>query len=322
MQFPVPDPLVVLVGPTAVGKTQISIELALRLNGEIISADSRLFYQGMDIGTAKPSRTKRELVPHYMIDIAKPDEIWNVSQFQKQAYLYIDEILAKNRFPILVGGTGQFIKAVVEGWTIPRQKPNPNLRVILENWAHEIGEDNLYKKLIVLDPLAAVNIEPRNVRRTIRAIEVIFETGYLFSSQRNKKTPRYNIKILGINRPRIDLYSRIDQRIDNMLNNGFEDEVRRLLLQGYSPQLPSLSAIGYHEIINFIIGKTTLEEAVTLIKRRSRLLVRRQANWFKPTDPSIHWFEVSSQVVDQMTEYIISGEGWKKNEKINSFATK
>ncbi len=286
-------PLIVLLGPTAVGKTEIAIRLAESMNAEIVSADSRLFYRGMDIGTAKPSAEDRRRVPHYLIDVANPDEVWSLAVFQTQARAAVSGILARGRLPLLVGGTGQYLRAVTQGWQPPRIEPDPSLRLALENWAGQIGPDGLHQRLAVLDPAAARQIDPRNLRRTVRALEVIFTSGQLFSAQRILAPSPYRLLQLGLIRPRLELYARIDARIAGMLESGLVAEVHGLLERGISPESPAFSAIGYHEIAAHLGGETSLAEAVKLIQRRTRTYVRRQANWFKPDDPEIHWFQAS-----------------------------
>ena len=300
-------PLVILLGPTAVGKTEISIQLAERLNGEIVSADSRLFYRGMDIGTAKPTLAEQQRVHHHLIDVANPDQTWSLALFQQEARLAIAAILSHGRLPLLVGGTGQYIRAAIQGWDLPKALPNPRLRAILEGWAAAISQDGLHSRLGALDPVAAAQIDPRNLRRTVRALEVILITGGRFSEQRLSGQLHYDCLQLGLARPRPELYARIDARIDAMLAGGLVDEVQGLLRQGYPPELPTLSAIGYREIIAYLQGKTSLEEAVMLIKRATRVFVRRQANWFKTNDPAIHWFYPESQTVEEMVAEIT---GW------------
>ncbi len=303
-------PLIVIVGPTAVGKTEVSLRLAERLNGEIVSADSRLFYRGMDIGTAKPTQEERRRVPHHLIDVAEPDEVWSLTVFQQAAQEAIEDIQARGRLPFLVGGTGQYVRSVIEGWQPPSQDPDPALRQALERWAAELGPFALHKRLAVLDPEAARNIQAQNVRRTVRALEVIFITGKRFSEQRIHSNPLHSLLIIGLNRPRPELYRRIDARIQTMLDQGMVEEVKALLRKGYSPGLPNLSAIGYREIVDYVEGLSTLEEAVTQMKRMTRQFVRRQANWFKAGDPNIHWFEAGPGVADEIERFIRSGEGW------------
>ena len=297
-------PLIVIVGPTAVGKTLTAISLAKRLDGEIVSADSRLLYRGMDIGTAKPTEEEQGQVPHYLIDVAAPDERWNLAIYQRRAYQIIEAIHDRCRLPFLVGGTGQYIRAIIEGWNIPPQRPDYSLRKVLKQWAEEIGTAGLHERLEVLDTEAASMIDYRNQRRTVRALEVILKTGERFSDLRQKQTPPYHSIILGIERPRDALYERIDQRIEQMLEEGLVNEVKGLLDGGFSPHLSTLSAIGYGEIIQYLEGKISYDEAVDLIKKNTRVFVRRQANWFKPEDPRINWFEASEMMVDEMEKFI------------------
>ncbi|GAP15001.1 tRNA dimethylallyltransferase [Longilinea arvoryzae] len=305
-----PDPLIVILGPTAVGKTELSIRLAEALNGEIISADSRLFYRGMDIGTAKPTRAEMLRVPHHLIDVCDPDETWSLAVFQRAAQEAIRDIHSRNKLPLLVGGTGQYVRAVIEGWQIPAQQPDPRLRQALEKWAVEIGPDEMHRRLALIDPVAAGRILPGNVRRTIRALEVIFNTGRRFDEQRTKGGSPFSLLMLGLKRPRAEIYARVDARIEAMLKDGMLDEVRGLLAKGYSADLPSMSAIGYREMTDVVQGKMTLDEAVTEMKSLTHQFVRRQANWFKETDPDIHWFNAAEDCLPQMITLIQSGQGW------------
>ena len=293
------EKLIVIVGPTAVGKTSTSILLAQQLNGEVVSADSRYFYRGMDIGTAKPYEEEMEGILHHLIDVADPDENWSLALFQRKAYEVIDDIHSRGKVPIMVGGTGQYVEAITDGWQIPKQRANEALREELNRWAEEVGTEGLHQRLSVLDPEAASNIDYRNVRRTIRALEVIFLTGKKFSDQRMKKEPRYEICRIGLNRSREELYQRVDQRIELMMEMGLVKEVRALLKKGYAHDLPAFSAIGYREIIQYVRGEISKEEAVMLIKRNTRKFVRRQSNWFKLEDPNIQWFEMSEDQVEQ-----------------------
>jgi tRNA dimethylallyltransferase len=295
-----PIPLVVILGPTAVGKTEIALQLAERLGGEIVSADSRLFYQGMDIGTAKPSKSELARVPHHLVDITKPDDVISLARFQSVARQAIAEITSRGRLPLLVGGTGQYIRAVIEDWLVPRVKPHPTLRAVLESWSGQIGPAGLHQRLAVLDPQAADKIDYRNLRRTIRALEVIFLTGEKFSAQRQRGRAAYHALQLGLTRPRSELYARIDDRVESMLKAGLVAEVQTLLDQGYPADLPTLSAIGYREIVPYLAGKISLEEAILQIKRSTRILVRRQANWFKEQDPHIHWFSAGPETAAAM----------------------
>lgn len=305
-------PLILIVGPTAVGKTEIAIQLAERLNGEIVSADSRLFYREMNIGTAKPTSAEQLRVPHHLIDIANPDEILSLAVFQQKAEDAIADIHTRNKLPFLVGGTGQYVRAVTEGWTPPEVEPDERLRDELgrlalshaEGMKDEKGIFWLHDKLKSLDPGAAEKIDARNFRRTIRALEVIMTTGKKFSEQRGQSNSPYHLVTIGLTRPREELYRRVDERIETMFTNGFIDEVKRLLAKGYSPSLPTMSAIGYRECVGVIQGELTEEQAKVQIRRATRVYVRRQANWFKESDAGIHWFKVRDGVAEEIEKNI------------------
>ena len=300
-----PHPLILLIGPTAVGKTELAIRLAETLNGEIVSADSRLFYRGMDIGTAKPTREEQARVPHHLIDIANPDEILSLAVFQQKAREAIADIHARNKMPFLVGGTGQYVRAVTEGWTPPEVQPDERLRAALERMKDEKGKEWLYAKLNLLDPDVAAKIDARNVRRTIRALEVIFTTGRKFSEQRGQSDSPYSLLTIGLKRPRPELYARIDERIESMFANGFVEEVKGLLAKGYSEDLPTMSAIGYRECVRVVKGQLSTEQAKGEMRRVTRVFGRRQANWFKESDENIHWFEASRVGVKDEIENLI-----------------
>lgn len=299
-------PIIVLIGPTAVGKTELSLQLAERLNGEIVSADSRLFYRGMDIGTAKPSAAVRARVPHHLIDVSDPDQTWSLSLFQKAAEEAINGIHARGRTPFLVGGTGQYIHAVTHGWTPPEAAPDASVRAELEVMADANGYQWLYEKLVKVDPEAAEKIDPRNVRRTIRALEVFHLTGKKFSEQRGQAEGPYHLLTVGLNRPRPQLYTRVDARIEAMFTDGLLDEVRSLLAKGYTPDLPAMTSIGYRECVDVLAGRITVEEAKVRMRHTTRVFVRRQANWFKADDPSIHWFE-ADKLQQEEVERLITG---------------
>ena len=293
-------PLILIIGPTAVGKTELAIQLAENLNGEIISADSRLFYRGMDIGTAKPSNKELARVPHYLIDIVNPNETLSLAVFQEKAKEIIADIHARGKLPFLVGGTGQYVRAVTEGWTPPEVTADEQLRAELEK---KDGEW-LHAKLQMLDPEAAAKIDARNVRRTVRALEVILTTGRKFSEQRGQVESPYQLITIGLTRPRPELYQRVDERIDLMFANGLIDEVKQLLENGYSPSLPSMSALGYRECVSVVKGLLTEEQAKVEMRRVTRNFVRRQANWFKESDANIKWFQVKDGVIEETENYI------------------
>jgi len=310
MQYPVDRPVVFIVGPTAVGKTEIAIKIAEALHAEIISADSRLFYRGMDIGTAKPSIKERKKIRHHLIDVADPNENWSLSSFQTAAMEIIDQVITKKHLPIVVGGTGQYIRALIEVWSIPELKPCQPLRNILSNWGDEIGTEELFRKLQIIDPEAASRMDWQNSRRTIRALEVVLLTGKRFSELRTKNPMDFCFKMIGLTRNRNELYKRIDFRLEKMLKYGFVEEVRTLLLKGFDTELPSFSAIGYKEIASHIDGSLTLEEATEQIKSKTHQFVRRQANWFKSSDQRIKWFEVQPGIDKWIVNYIKDDPNW------------
>jgi tRNA dimethylallyltransferase len=274
-----------------VGKTEWSLVLAEAMNGEIVSADSRLVYRGMDIGTAKPSPAEMARVPHHLIDILDPSETLGLAEFQRLARAAIDAIHARGRLPLLVGGTGQYVWALLEGWTAPPVPADPARRAALEGEAARIGREALHARLATLDPDAAALIDARNVRRTIRALEVIEATGQLFSAQRRKVPPPYEAFIAGLTRPRPELYARIDARIDAMMAAGLLEEVAGLAAAGHGWEVPSMSGVGYRQLGYYLRGEIGLDEAVALIKRETRRFVRHQANWYREDDARIRWFE-------------------------------
>jgi tRNA dimethylallyltransferase len=293
--------VILLVGATAVGKTAISIQLAERIHAEIISADSRLFYRGMDIGTAKPSPEERARVPHHLIDIADPDQTVSLAMFQSLVRSAVDGIRSRDRVPMLVGGTGQYMRAVTSGWQVPRVEPNERLRAELQEMTTRRGATWMHASLSRLDRDAAALIDARNARRVVRAMEVILTTGRRFSEQRVHSQSPYRLVTLGLRRSRSDVYARIDARIEDMFNRGLLSETRRLLAQGYRPDLPSMSAIGYAQCVRVIHGELDLEQAKAATRRATRGFVRRQANWFKESDPKIAWFDAADQgIVDAM----------------------
>jgi len=283
-------PVVVVLGPTAVGKSSIAILLAEELNGEIVSADSRLIYRGMDIGTAKPTAAQLKRVPHHLIDVADPETPWSVAAYSNAAKEHLREIDARGRLALLVGGSGQYLWALLEGWAPPGGVGDAGLRRKLEQIADEQGSKALHAQLEEIDPQTAARIDHRNIRRVVRALE-IFQTTGLPPSTVRKRNPSGLLDLrIGLYLPREELYARIDARIDAMIEAGLIDEVRALLAGGVSPEVPAMSAIGYRQIVNFLRGDVSEVDAVREIRRATRQFVRRQANWFKEDDPRIHWF--------------------------------
>jgi tRNA dimethylallyltransferase len=281
--------LVAIVGPTGVGKTWLSLKLAQRFNGEIVNADSRQVYLQMDIGTAKPTKEELALVPHHLIDIINPDEDFSLAQYQKLAYDAIDSVRSRGKLPFLVGGTGQYVWAVLEGWVIPQVPPDSEFRHSLEQRAEAGEAAELYAELRDIDQAAAGKIDPRNVRRVIRALEVSRQKP--FSQTARKVPPPFEPLIIGLTLERKELYHRVDARVDEMMARGFIEEVRRLLEMGYSLSLPAMSSIGYREIGQYLEGKMTLEEAVLKIKTGTHRFIRHQYAWFRLEDKKMRWWK-------------------------------
>lgn len=284
-------PLLLVVGPTASGKSSLAIRLAQSLSAEIVSADSRYLYRELEIGVAKPSLAELESAKHHLINVASLQNPWNLGLYKQSATEVIDEIHHRNRLPILTGGTGQYVRSIIQNWQIPSHGPNEQLREDLETIGNRIGFERLYELLNAIDPDAAANIDFRNHRRTIRALEVILSTGNKFSVLREKDKPPYDTLIIGLELPRDVLYERIDQRVDDMISQGLVGEVQQLLDAGFGPTLETMRVIGYNEIIAHLQGEIRLADAIELIKRNTHAYVRRQANWFKPSDPEIHWLK-------------------------------
>jgi tRNA dimethylallyltransferase len=274
-------PLLAIVGPTAAGKTALAIALAQQLGGEIVSADSRQIYRYMDIGTAKPTVAERAAVLHHLIDMVDPDADFSLGLYQEQATAAIADIVGRGKLPLLVGGTGQYLAAVLQGWDVPRVVPQPELRAALEREAQALGVVALHSRLAQVDPTAAAAIQPSNLRRVIRALEVYQVTGRPISEQQIRRAPPYHIRTLWLTLPAPALYARIDARVDTMIAAGLVDEVRGLLARGYSWELPAMSGLGYREFQPYIEGVSTLDEAIQRLKYDTHAFARRQPNWFR-----------------------------------------
>ena len=285
-------PLIIILGATGVGKTSLAIELAQRLGGEIIGADSRQIYKYMDIGTAKPTAEQRALIPHHLIDMVEPDVKLSLAQYQDAAYRAIDAAHARGSLPYLVGGSGQYISAVEEGWSIPRVPPNPELRAELERFASENSRAALHDRLRLVDPVSAQRIHPNNTRRVIRALEVHILTGQAISALQEKRAPPYSIFRLGLQLPRAVLYRRVDARVEAMIAAGLVDEVARLLDMGYDRALPSMSGLGYREIAAHLLDDWTLDEAIERSKFSTHEFIRGQDVWFRGHDNGILWHNI------------------------------
>ncbi|MBI3913278.1 MAG: tRNA (adenosine(37)-N6)-dimethylallyltransferase MiaA [Chloroflexi bacterium] len=289
--------LIAILGPTAVGKSALALKLAQEFRGEIVSADSRQVYRGMDIGTAKPTRAERARVPHHLLDVVNPGEAFSLADYQQRAYAAIDAIHARGNLPFLVGGSGLYVRAVLDGLTIPRVAPDAARRAQLET----ADAAMLYARLQERDLRAAEKIDPRNKRRVIRALEVIETTGATISAQQQQAPPDYRVLRIGLTLPRSELYARINARVDAMIAAGFVEEVRGLIAQPpfNSPlaggiQGGAMSGLGYRQIALFVNGQIDLEEAVRLLKRDTRRFVHHQYSWFRLDDARIIWFDVSS----------------------------
>jgi tRNA dimethylallyltransferase len=307
--------LVAVIGPTAVGKSQLALRLVKDFNGEIINADSRQVYRYMDIGTAKPGHDELSIIRHHLIDLINPDESFSLAIYQKLAFEAIEDIQKRHKLPFLVGGSGLYVWSVIEGWEIPPVAPDTALRHSLEMRAKEEGGYALYQELQKLDPVASTKIMPTNLRRIIRALEICQTTGQPVSQLWHKKSPPYPVLIIGLTMQRADLYRRIDSRVDEMIKQGLIDEVKALMAKGYSLDLPSMSGIGYKQIGNFLQEKLDLNAAIEQIKNETHRFARHQYAWFHLNDARIHWFNEYNDIQEEATGLIaalVSGLGYKQ----------
>jgi tRNA dimethylallyltransferase len=312
LRYSLLDALLVIVGPTGVGKTEIAVDLVQKIKGEIISADSRQVYKYMDIGTAKPSRDKLMAAPHHLIDIVSPDEIFNVAEFKSRAEAIIQRLQTQDKLPILVGGSGLYIRAVIDGLFVG-PGTDWNLRRRLKEREKSQGEGTLYRELEEIDPLTSSRLDPHDQRRIIRALEVYYLSGRTISSHQ-KQSPRPLAKtvIIGLKKKRERLYRSIELRVDEMIKKGLIEEVKNLLARGYREDFPSMQGLGYRQIVQYLKGKCSKEEAVRLIKRDTRRFAKRQFNWFRK-DNRIIWLdidrfsslsEISDEVIKILTRHI------------------
>lgn len=292
---------IVIVGPTAVGKTAASIALARRIGGEIVSADSRYVYRYMDIGTAKPTLAERGDVSHHLIDVVDPDEEYSVAHFLRDAPAAIDAIRSGGAEPIVVGGTGYWIRALLGGGTSAGVPPNPALRAELTALRAAEGTEPLLERLRQVDGAAAERVDVRNPRRLIRAIEVVEATGRPYAEALRRQPPGApRARVFGLALPRDLLFERINARYDEMIAAGWIDEVRGLLERGYRRDLPSMSSIGYSELAAHLSGELTLDAALEAIRGRGRRLARNQFRWFPRDDRSIRWLDARGDVTGQI----------------------
>ena len=294
--------LVAVVGPTAVGKSRLGISIAKRFNGEIVNADSRQIYKFMDIGTAKPCGAEREEVPHHMLDIILPDQPYNLALYQEAACECIAQIQEAGRLPVLVGGSGQYVWSVLEGWRIPAVEPDPLFRKGMEGRAESEGVNSLYRELEKIDPASAARIAPNNLRRIVRALEIYHKGGILPSSLREKRGLPYPVLIIGLTAGREHLYSLIDGRVKKMVDAGFMQEVKNLLDMGYHSGLSSMSGLGYRQMADHLDGKMGLQEAVQTIKYETHRYARNQYAWFRSSDGRIEWFDTDDGLADRALE--------------------
>jgi len=296
--------LIAIVGPTDTGKSKLALRLAQAFDGEIVSADSRQVYRHMDVGTAKPSPKELSLVPHHLINIVSPDEAFSLAQYQALAYKAIEDIQQRNKLALFVGGSGLYVWSVLEGWGIPPVPPDLEFRQGLEEKLARVGKNELYQELIAVDPVAAQRIDPRNVRRTIRALEVHRSAEIPFSRLQHRETPPFDKLIIGLTADRGELYRRIDSRVDEMIERGLVDEVEKLVNMGYDFNLPAMSVIGYRQIGMFLKGELTLADAIQQIKFETHRFVRHQYAWFRLKDDRIKWFDIQSKVDLEITALV------------------
>lgn len=289
--------MLAVVGPTAVGKSALALRVAPLVNGEIVGADSRQVYRYMDVGTAKPSLDDRTRVVHHMLDIVDPDEEYSLALYLRRARAVIGEIRARGRVPIVVGGTGQYVRALLDGWSVPEVPPDAALREELEARVEREGVEALHRELAALDPEAAARLDPRNPRRVIRRLEVLRSLDAADAAPRGEQQP-LDAVVVGLTLERDALYRRVDDRVDEMLRAGWVGEVEGLLARGYGVELPSMSSIGYREIAEHLSGGPPLDETADEIKRRTRRFARQQYAWFRLDDDRIRWFDASPNGVD------------------------
>lgn len=297
-------PLLAIVGPTATGKTELSVRIAQKLGSEIVSADSMLVYRSMNIGTAKPTMAERKGIPHHMIDVADPDEMYNVLIYSRAAGKTLKEIHQRHNLPILTGGTGLYIKAVIDGYNFSEAGSDPELREKLKNECESLGRETLHERLKKIDPETASRLHINDVKRVIRALEVYYLSGKTLSSssEKAKHTP-YKLLMYGLTMDREKLYTRIEERVDKMISAGLVGEVRDLLHSGYSDNLTSMQGLGYKEIILFLKGKISFDEAIELLKKNTRRFAKRQLTWFG-RDSRIMWIDVGVRDIEEVTSEI------------------
>ena len=300
-------PLICVVGPTAVGKTALALELARRFGGEVVNADSRQVYRGMTIGTAKPTEAEQAAAPHHLVDILDPPESFGLGLFLEYAADALREIRSRGRLPIVCGGTGQYVWALAEGRRLPAVPPHPGFRAKLEAEAVRVGFEALHERLAAVDPARAAALDARNVRRVIRALEIHHVTGRLPSELQPAAAPTGNALVLGLTMPRDALYHRIDERVDRMMAAGFLREVEELRAAGFPMEVGPLNSPGYRELGRYLEGEMSLEDAVDRTKTQTHRLARRQYTWFKPGDPRIQWLDADDPRMVENAAAAVSG---------------
>ena len=283
------EPLVCIVGPTAVGKTALAVKLAQQFGGEVINADSRQVYRGMTIGTAKPTAHERAVAPHHLVDITEPSESFGLGLFLEYAGAALRDIRRRGLLPIVCGGTGQYVWALAEGQRLPAAPPDAKFRREMEAVAERVGAEELHRRLAAIDPARAEALDARNVRRVIRALEIHHVTGRLPSEWTSASAGTGNALALGLTMPRDLLYQRIDERVDRMMADGFLQEVEELAAAGYPAGQGPLDSPGYRELGQYLDDKLSLEEAIQRTKTQTHRMARRQYAWFKPSDSRIRW---------------------------------
>jgi len=301
--------LLYIIGPTGVGKTALAIALAMRFQGEIISADSRQVYRRMDIGTAKPSAEERKQAPHHLLDLLDPGGAFDLATFLSLAQAAVGDIQGRDALPIVAGGTGQYVWALHEGWTVPQVPPDPEFRESKRLEAEQKGHQALYQELQAIDPVRAAGLDPRNVRRVIRALEIHHATQLPPSRFGGSAQDGSGALVLGLTMDRKELYRRIDRRVDRMMDQGFLEEVKGLAALGLNLTEGALASPGYRELGQHLSGELSLDEAIQRTKFQTHRLARRQYSWFKLGDPRITWLEatggdVVESAVARVEEYL------------------
>ncbi len=297
--------LIVITGPTAIGKTDLSISIAQQFPSAIVSGDAMQIYRGMDIGTGKVTNAEKSGIPHYMLDIRNPDEPFSVAAFQKEARRSIATIHDQGKIPILVGGSGLYLQAILYDYTFSDRKRHAGMTEKLEERLKKEGNEVLYQELVEIDPEQAKSIHPNNIRRVIRALETYYTTGKTMTERHQSQSdaPLYDAFMIGLAMEREELYNRINERVDKMFESGLLTEAEHLYSQGYA-DTQAMKAIGYKEIISYLEGETTLEAAKEILKQNSRRYAKRQYTWFK-NKMDIHWYQMETSDAQKQTEQII-----------------